>query len=52
MENKKNLTGTERFAYGIGAVGKDLGQIPSMVISRNNHKRSYFIHDVQHPTDT
>ena len=24
MENKKNLTGTERFAYGIGAVGKDM----------------------------
>ena len=24
MENKKNLTGAERFAYGIGAVGKDM----------------------------
>ncbi len=24
MENKKKLTGTERFAYGIGAVGKDM----------------------------
>lgn len=24
MENQKNLTGTERFAYGIGAVGKDM----------------------------
>lgn len=24
MENKKNLTGTERFAYGIGAIGKDM----------------------------
>ncbi len=24
MENKKSLTGTERFAYGIGAVGKDM----------------------------
>lgn len=24
MENKNNLTGAERFAYGIGAVGKDM----------------------------
>ena len=34
MENKKNLTGTERFAYGIGAVGKDMVyMLPASYIS-------------------